>query len=324
MKKNITVPEILQDGRKPWKQKKMKSVELSNSFRRLGQIKKANRILDCGSQLTFAVNCDTGEKHLHDANFCRERLCPMCSWRRSLKIFWAVSRVMDDIQQKRPELVPLFLTLTVRNCPSDGLSQMLDKIFSGWVRMSHNDRFKRLIFGWFRALEVTYNPEDDTYHPHIHAIILVDKAYFKGEDYMQTQDWVKLWRRSLRLDYDPICDVRKVKGKKRKAVAEVAKYAVKDTDYMHKGNPDLTDRIVEVLSAALKGRRLYAFGGVMKDAAKALDVLQADEGDLTHIEEDTVRADVGTLLVTYRWKFGFGLYVKSHVEYKGSLHFERG
>lgn len=318
MSDNSTVSEVLQDGKRPWRQKKMKTVELSNSFRRLGQVQKADRIRECGSQLTFAVNCDTGEKQLHDANFCRERLCPMCAWRRSLKIFWAVSRVMDGVQQRHSELVPLFLTLTLRNCMGDELSSTLDSIFAGWGRMSHNDRFKRLISGWFRALEVTYNPENDTYHPHIHAIILVDKAYFKGKDYMQTQDWVRLWRRSLRLDYDPVCDIRKVRGRKRKAVAEVAKYAVKDTDYIHKGDPDLTDRIVDVLSASLKGRRLYAFGGVMKDEAKALNVLQADEGDLTHIEEDTVRADVGTLLVTYRWKFGFGLYVKSHVEYEGS------
>ena len=73
---------------------------------------RSRRVLDCGSFLEFKV---TEEKaKLQHANFCRDRLCPMCNWRRSLKIFAQVSKVMDALQAEGYQF--LFLTLTVRNC----------------------------------------------------------------------------------------------------------------------------------------------------------------------------------------------------------------
>ena len=69
--------------------KHQNSILLSESFYRLGETKKAERIRECGSYLQFAHDIDqygeislTGK--LNYANFCRERLCPMCSWRKEL------------------------------------------------------------------------------------------------------------------------------------------------------------------------------------------------------------------------------------------------
>lgn len=319
-----TKSEVLQDFHRgkivPWKPKKSRALVLAYSFERLGQMKKAARIRDCGSVLTFGVNKETGEQRLHDANFCRERLCPMCSWRRSLKVFHEVSKVMSKAQADNPELVPLFLTLTLRNVPGDKLSETLDTIFDGWKRLGGNPgtRFRRIVPGWFRALEVTYSAKSDTFHPHIHAILLVNQDYFKrnSKDYTTTAEWVQMWRRALRLDYDPVCNIQRVKGKK--ALNEVSKYTVKDTDYIRK-DPKLTDRLVDILSVALKGRRLYAFGGVLKNIAKALNALEPDSGDLVTIDGETVRPDVAMLLITYRWNFGFKDYVLEEVRESDEL-----
>jgi plasmid rolling circle replication initiator protein Rep len=323
MPKNITEPQILQDPHngkeRPWRAKKVRSLKLSDSFRRMGERNRAARVLFCGSQLTFAVNTETGEKRLHSANFCRERLCPMCGWRRSIKCFHEVSRVMDKTQADRPELVPLFLTLTLRNVPGDKLSETLDTIFNGWKRLGMaGTRFRRIVPGWFRALEVTYNAKSDTFHPHIHAILFVHLDYFQrgGKDYTTTAEWVQMWRRALRLDYDPICNIQRVKG--RKALNEVSKYTVKDTDYIRK-DPILTDRLVNTLSLALKGRRLYAFGGVLKDVAKTLDAVEPDTGDLVTIDGETVRTDIATVLLTYRWSFGFKNYVLEECDHDAEL-----
>lgn len=291
----------------PWKPKKVRSLMLADSFKRLGEDKRSLRVRLCGSQLAFAVNIETGEKKLHSADFCRERLCPMCAWRKSLKCFHEVSRVMDTAQAESPELVPVFLTLTLRNCTADELSGTLDTIFAGWHRLAVNDRMKRIIKGWFRALEVTYNRKADTFHPHIHAILMVGRDYFTGNDYMQTADWVKLWRKAMRLDYDPVCDIRKVKGG-MKAVKEVSKYTVKDTDYIS-DDKELTDRLVSVLGSALRNRRLYAYGGLLKEIAKRIGAEKPDEGDLIHIDEDGVlRDDVGCMIVVYRWNMGLSNY----------------
>lgn len=307
--------EVLQDEQngkvRPWRPKKIRSLKVADSFQRLGFEKKAMRVRFCGSALGFLKNLKTGEKKLYSADFCRERLCPMCQWRKSMKVFHQVSKVMDRAEQENKDIVPLFLTLTLKNCSGDDLKTTLDIVFKGWNLLWKQRKMERIAKGWFRALEVTYNKESDTFHPHIHAVLVVDKGYFKGKDYMETVDWVQTWKKVLKLDYDPICDIRKIKnGKgKHKAVAEVAKYTLKDTDFVHDDN-ELTDKLIEVLSTSLKGRRLFAFGGLLKQIAKQIGIEELAEGDLVHIDEEKVREDVATVLEVYRWNFGLANYVK--------------
>jgi plasmid rolling circle replication initiator protein Rep len=312
--------EILQDiknGKKrPWREKKMRGLKLAESMHRLGMHKKANRVWWCSSTLAFLRNLETNEIVFNGAQFCRERLCPTCQWRKSLKIFHQVSTVMDVTQERQPELVPVFLTLTLRNCIGEELSGTLDMMFQGWYQITKHSKINRIVKGWFRALEVTYNKQADTFHPHIHAILLVDKSYFKKEnkDYMHTTDWVKMWRTALKLDYDPSCDIRKVKkgknGQKHKAVAEVATYTLKEADFLFDDNNELTDKLVEVLSSSLRNRRLIAVGGILKKIAKELKADQLDPEDLVYVGEETIREDVATVLELYRWNFGASNYEK--------------
>lgn len=307
--------KILQDIKKgksvPWRPKKIRGLKVADSFQRLGCEKKAMRVRFCGSALAFLKNLETGEKKLHSADFCKERLCPMCQWRKSLKVFHQVSKVMDRAETENKNIVPLFLTLTLKNCSGTNLSDTLDMIFQGWYQLTKHRKIKRIVQGWFRALEVTYNRDEDKFHPHIHAIILVDKSYFKGPDYMETTDWVQMWRTALKLNYDPVCDIRKVKnGKgKHKAVAEVAKYTLKDSDFIF-DDTELTDKLVDVLSNSLKNRRLFAFGGLLKKIAKQIGIEEIAEGDLVHIDEEQIREDVTTVLEVYRWNFGLANYIR--------------
>lgn len=302
---------ILEELRKPTSKRK-KCNRVADSLKRLGYDSKAARVRDCGTQMVLAYIFAEQRIELHRANFCRERLCAM---QRTRQIFAQVSQVMDAIDQERPELTPVFLTLTVRNCKAGELGVMLDTIFQGWRRLMNNDRMKRLIPGWFRALEITYNEDTDTYHPHIHAIMLVTPSYFTTpKDYMTTKKWVAAWRKALRLDYDPICDIRAIEttaaDDRAGAVAEVAKYTVKDTDYL-KDDEALTDKLVEVFSIAIRGRRLYAFGGLMKEVAKRLKLKDADEfqtGEVTDEKGIVLRKDIDYVLLLYRWNIGLSRY----------------
>jgi plasmid rolling circle replication initiator protein Rep len=298
-------------GRKrPWRDKKMRSLTVANSFHRLGDLKREGRIRQCGTYLEFKKEIDTGRRFLSAANFCRERLCPMCQWRRSLKVFFQVSRAMDIAEADHKNLVPLFLTLTLRNCKAaiPETAKTLNQIFEGWHNLFDIRKIKATLPGWFRALELTYNKKTDTFHPHIHAILLVDKSYFKT-GYIETAEWVQLWRGAMRLDYDPICDIRKIKnGKgKRKGIAEVSKYTVKDAE-IATGDNARTDHLVNVLGQTLKGRRLYAFGGLLKQIQAGFSVTAPDDGDLTNTSGETIRQDVATVLERYRWNFGIGQY----------------
>jgi plasmid rolling circle replication initiator protein Rep len=296
---------------KPWKRKKVKTLIIADGLKNSGFEKRAERVKNCATFLEFRKDLETDAKHLVRANFCKAVLCPMCQWRKSLKVFTQVGKVMDAVSERRPELVPLFLTLTVRNCAVDKLSEALDELFEGFRRFLNVRRVERVIKGFFRALEITYNAKTDTFHPHIHMIVLVDKGYFKGREYMSTREWVEIWKKALNVDYGPVLDIRRCNTPtgERKHVAEVAKYTLKDDQYAT-SNSALTDRLVLSLSKALHKRMLVAFGGVMRAVARELGLSQPDKGDLVHIDDETVRGDVAHVIEQYRWHFGFADYAK--------------
>ena len=86
--------------------------------------------------------------------------------------------------------------------------------------------------------------------------------------YLSQEKWTNLWKESLKVDYTPVVDVRRVKSKNKdfgKVIAETAKYTVKADDYLIKdedGKIDekLTDSVVETLDKALHRKRLVSFG----------------------------------------------------------------
>jgi plasmid rolling circle replication initiator protein Rep len=334
---------------RPWQERKTGSVEFAGSAKRVGiktedsaLVKRANRVRNCASYLEFKQDLETGKLHLSKARFCKVPLCSMCAWRKALKMSWQVSRILDWVEILYPTYVPSFMTLTLRNCPAEELSSALDILLRGWHELEKNRLVKGIIKGYFRAVEITYdgdkiigqrryaecreyydrqgikpgdvNPNFDTFHPHIHAIVLLDQSYFQGPDYLKTSEWAALWQQAARLDYDPVCDIRVCKtekgGGRRQAVAEVAKYTLKDSDFLRGDDIAATDRLVGILSKAVYKRRLFAFGGVMKQIAKELKLGEPSEGDLIHIDNQTVREDIATQIQAYRWSFRFWNYFK--------------
>src|SRR5688572_19486658 len=58
---------------------------------------KAKRMEDCAHFLTFKLT-DEGLK-LYQAYLCKVRLCPLCNWRRSLKIAWQNKQIVEKANQ---------------------------------------------------------------------------------------------------------------------------------------------------------------------------------------------------------------------------------
>lgn len=315
--------------KRPWKRHKVTSRAIAASLRRISNAKKgkrpelsrrAARMKRCGDYLVFAdtVNTETGEvtRKLRAAEFCRDRLCPMCQWRKSLVTFHQLSEIMDRVDADHPnEFIPIFLTLTMKNVPSAELGAAITRILQAWSRMMNKSNRRkpwRVTAGWFRSLEITYNPDTAEWHPHIHAILLVPADYFTDADkYIDHDAWVAEWRRALRADYDPSVDVRTIKAERAHAVAEVSKYAVKPGEWVNLDDADGTDERVGLLAVELKGRRLTAFGGVMKEARAALKQEDAETADLVHTGEDAeVRGDLLVALDRFEWQVGVTNYVR--------------
>lgn len=313
--------------------KKLNSLLLSESYKRLADnnniyINKWHRVADCGSFLSFAHEIDElgeiSEKgKLHNANFCRDRLCPMCSWRRSFKIFGQVSQIMEQIGSQYQFL---FLTLTIPNVKADELSSAIDKLMSSWNRFAGYKKIKKVLKGYFRALEVTYNKEQNSFHPHFHVVLTVPIGYLTSRDYISRDEFLALWKKATRDNSITQVDIRVCKSKYSfdelkaqsalaSAVAEVAKYAVKSSDYLFAGDEALTDFLVETFSESLRSRRLSQFGGIFKEVYKQLkfEDAESESADLIHVN-DKLNPALAWLICRYSWGIGTYNLVNSYVE----------
>ena len=321
---------------------------------------KSIRIAECGSNLTFGI-LEDGTKKLIRANFCKIRLCPMCAWRRSLKVFGQVSSIMNYIDKKE-DYRYLFLTLTCKNVEGNKLSETIDLLMHSFSKLRRRKAFDKAVKGWFRALEITHdtekyitrdmyygnkkkhmkskkeyydqrnlkvgdeNPNFNLYHPHFHVILAVNKSYFTVKNYYISQEkWTSLWKSCMKVDYLPKVDIRRLKNKKENgkslasAVAETAKYTVKDDDYVVKNDDgqidmEMSKESVLFLDTSLAHRRLVAFGGVFKEAHDSLKLDDAVDGDLVLTDNDVLREDVFIAIEHYGWNIGVGNYTLQKIQ----------
>ena len=315
-----------------WSGKKKRSLLMADHFESGGLDKKAERMHDCANTLVFKK--DNTRLRLFQTWFCKVRLCPMCNWRRSLKIAFQNKKVIEKANEAE-NLRWLFLTLTVRNVEAEDLKSTLEDMTKAFNRLFKYKQVQKSVKGYFRALEVTKNtnPDSDsfgTYHPHFHVLIAVKPAYFKGGYYIKQSEWGNLWKKAAKLDYMPITHVTTVKPKKQlvdidgivqevhtsisdsKAVFEVSKYPVKDVDIIGIGDT-VTEEAVEtvlVLDNALSHKRLISYGGILKKIHAELNLDNAEDGDLIQVgEEDPDEIANAAFEVMAYWHVGLKNYM---------------
>ena len=316
--------EILEDvsrtGRKrPWKEHKMGSMQLAELFRaaeKYGHSLPETRLRDleeCADVLWFLQDAE-GKRRLKSANFCRVRVCPMCNWRRSLKLFSQVSAITDAILvEKKARFI--FVTLTVQNVRGDVLRETIDELNRAfkYIVDKHQTfapakKLKENLLGYMKAEEITYNADRDDFHPHIHAILEVRPSYFRGDGYIKQKDWTAMWRAALGVDYDPLVDVRNIKGGTAKAVAEVAKYPVKMDNILKIADKDKAAKALTQLYSAIFKRRLVTFGGDFREYRRRLDLDDVETGDLTHVEAESKTFNA-VAQVLFKWRVSTGAYI---------------
>ena len=288
---------------RPWREKAMSRESLTGLYD-FFEPKKAKRLRSCAQWLRFHIGSN-GSKRLVSTFFCRLRLCPMCIWRRSLKVFNQVLKIMKALEN---DYSFIFLTFTTRNCSSDELQKTIDDFMYGWRLFSKQKILKTVIKGYYRAFELTHNIENDTYHPHFHCVFAVDKNYFK-KTYISSNQWREYWQNCMKLDYEPWVYAKKCYGDLSSSVAEVAKYSVSEDDYIIPDNKKLSLETVKLLDKVLNKRRFVSLGGVFKSVHKKLNLDDAESGDL---------ADIGSLKLDlsdssqedYFWHVGYRQYFK--------------
>ena len=297
-----------------WCEKKLNNTKLYESYIRLDDINKAVRLKDCGTFLEFRYYSDTGQQILHKANFCKIRLCPMCAWRRSLKIFGQTSKIMNEYELQNPNDRYIFLTLTLKNCYGEDLKETIDLMFKAFKQLFKYKEIINIVKGYFRALEITYNYKQSTFHPHFHIVLAVDNEYLvkrtsngKNNKYITQKKWTTLWKKALQEDYEPIVNVKVVKNKVS-GVKEISKYSVKDVDYL-KADKQLTDRLVYIFDKVLHNRRLFAYGLEFKKLHKKLNLDDVINGNMIQTDNEIVREDLNYIIMRYSWNVGLQNYI---------------
>ena len=306
MTDNVNQGEVLCDKNKngkdrDWRGRKLSSLKLADIFKELGYKNSlVENVKTCGGILNF-IRHDDGTLKLYQAYFCKNKLCPMCNWRRSMKYSYQTSRIVDEAIKQEPKGRFLFLTLTVKNVPGNELSNTLSSLTASFDRLFRRAKVKKNLIGYLRSVEVTHNESTNEYHPHIHVLLMVRPNYFNGKSNYITQDeWGKMWSQSLKVDYIPMVDMRAVKekGKGLKgAILETAKYPTKPIK-MELENK----QVVDDLYNGLYRKRQFGYGGIFKTIKKQLALDDAENGDLIHTSENKEELSDGQkIIAVWNW-----------------------
>lgn len=280
-------------------------------------------IEDCNTFMMFVSDEKLEKKKQHKGNSCKNRFCPICAWRKAKKDALALSVQMKYIKEEHQKEF-IFLTLTAPNVSADELEDEIKHYNHSFKKLMERKEVKTIVKGYARKLEITYNkerfitekmykkaqdyydskglkvddnnPNYDTYHPHFHVLIAVNKSYFSDtKQYINRDRWLELWQQTTDNPAITQVDVRKVRENNNKEVSEVAKYSAKDSDYL------VDEKVFETFYKALKGKRLIVQSGLFKESMKLWK-----EGKLDKYKEIDMTEYVYALM--YKW--GQGDYVE--------------
>lgn len=291
----ILVDKNSKGKERDWRNRKIASLKLSEVFQSL-EYKDSfiERVSSCAEALRFHKQPD-GRLKLYQAYFCKNKLCQMCNWRRSMKYSYQTSKIVNEAIKQVPKGRFLFLTLTIKNVLGSDLNGALTQLTKSFDRLFKRKKVQKNLLGYLRSIEVTYNEEKKDYHPHIHVLLFVKSSYFKNSDnYLSQEEWSVLWKQSLKVDYTPMVDIRLVKDRGKGlhgAILETAKYPTKPFKLSLENA-----QVVDDLYNGLYRKRQLGYGGLFKEIKKKLVLDDAENGDLVHTTDDTEVSE-GTKIV---------------------------
>lgn len=251
------------------------------NYKKIKMSKKTlENIQDCGSWLQFLADKNLEKMKLHQGVFCTNRFCPICSKKKAMKDAVEI-KVMTEYVSKELKRQYILVTFTAPNIIGEQLSEEIKIYNKAFDRLLKRDKYKKIVKGYIRKLEVTYNNNKrsknyNTYHPHFHVLISVNSSYFTDKKlYISRDEWLKDWQEVMQDNSITQVDVRRVQTRNvemlDKGILELTKYIAKDSNYLE------SEEVFENFYKGLKGKRQYAFGGDFKLAKKLLDEDKLEE-----------------------------------------------
>lgn len=273
--------------------KKVLTQKFYSYYKRLNgkESKKVQRATNCGGYMQHKANEDFSKHKLHKANFCKERGCPFCDWRKSIKNAIQITTMASAIEEDFGYEF-IFGTLSAVNCSLDSLSTEITRYNHAFMKLMKRQQILKINKGTVRKIEVTYNVGRNDLNLHIHFVMAVNKSYFTSRDYLKREKWLDLWKSVMQDDTIKNIHIQKAtKTEGSSSFVELAKYSAKTTDMLSNGF-----KVFRALMDGLAGRQLITYNGVFKEYnRKFLD------GELSKfMEEDKT---VYVWLIHSHWNF---------------------
>lgn len=253
----------------------------------------------CGNYLVMQETADRTRQRVELGYYCKQRLCPCCAWRRSVRDAQTIAAISAAAAADGLRMV--FVTLTVPNVRGCDLPDTVRHINQSFARLRAYKKCKTLLANTIRKLEITYNRRVETYHPHLHVLCYVPANYFSGQGgYCSHDALLDAWRRATGQPQITQVDVRRCRDYgDTDAIRELAKYNAKASDYTS------SQQVMDDLYLALKNTHLMDFSGKMRVYRRDYDAGRLDQ----YIDREDTQY---TLRVIYEWLAGD--YVETDVQ----------
>lgn len=194
----------------------------------------------------------------YKTKLCRNRCCSYCN---NVKTANLINGYEKEINIQIDNKKAFFVTLTRKNVSAENLRftiQEMHKNFSNITRVLNEKRNWKI--SGIRSVEVTYNENCNTYHPHLHIIIWGDNM---------PGDWQKILLDEWQNRYGKLVSkkAQDIRIADKGSFKELFKYVTKMTvNKSKKGTKTFYPQVIDNTLQSLKGlRTIQSFGSLKKE-----------------------------------------------------------
>ncbi len=197
---------------------------------------------------------------IEQANFCGNRMCPNCSSRKSFKDAQCIISIAKEMVASKK--VMIHITLTVPNVEGKDLRNAIDHLNKSWQKLLRKKRYG-IFKDHIRRVEVSYNKDMDTYHPHLHILAFTKSTCFNQEYYVNTNTLLADWKAATGMP-----DITQVKIKYIhkgtidsiiKSVYNISRYIAKPADMY------FNEKVFDTFYTALYRLKIITYNGLCKE-----------------------------------------------------------
>ena len=197
------------------------------------RIKKfGTRIADSGR--IIEINEETGR--IKRLNLSHVRTENLSSHRNKQKIASKFYANCDKLQETYTDNIFVSVTLTLKHCHVDELSDIINELNHGWTKLINTPEFSSYFSrtgkyykdcGYFKSLEIGSSTEFNKINPHFHCILHIHKSFLHTKNYVSNDKLLELWKKSLNddgNDYQISAHIKHIKNNADNSITQQSAY----------------------------------------------------------------------------------------------------